>query len=215
MAKWWQRWLKRPLRVLPSRVAYALWATNYPAHAHNPFMVIEEHAMNALLPDFTRKRVLDWACGSGRYSQIAQLGGARLVVGVDNSLPMLRQNQHVVLCASGQQLPFSDESFDVVVAGLAVGHLPDLTATLTELSRVTVQGGVIVMSDLHPFQHVAGAQRTFWGADGKAYAVEHYPYFYADYVRCAKQAGLFIEAVSEPSHEGKPVVLAIRMRRGA
>lgn len=212
MANWWQRLLKRRVRVLPSQAAYALWAQHYPPHAHNAFMAIEEQAMRALLPDLAGKRVLDWACGSGRYSVLAAQQGAQ-VVGIDNSLPMLRRGTQACLCAEGLRLPFAAGAFDVVMGGLAVGHVAALDALLQELARVLTSSGVLVLSDLHPFQHVMGAQRTFAAADGRVYAVEHYPHFYADYVRAAAHAGLRVEAVVEPQHAAKPVVLAIRMKR--
>jgi malonyl-CoA O-methyltransferase len=54
-------------RELDPLEGYALWAANYPAHAHNPFMLAEERAMLALLPpSLQRLRVLDVGCGSGR-----------------------------------------------------------------------------------------------------------------------------------------------------
>jgi malonyl-CoA O-methyltransferase len=40
--------------LLEPREAYALWATSYPAHAHNPVMRAEERAMLGLMPGALR-----------------------------------------------------------------------------------------------------------------------------------------------------------------
>jgi 2-polyprenyl-3-methyl-5-hydroxy-6-metoxy-1,4-benzoquinol methylase len=50
--------------TLNAREAYALWARDYAAEAHNAFMRIEQQAMLALLPDVAGKTVLDVGCGS-------------------------------------------------------------------------------------------------------------------------------------------------------
>src|ERR1700748_439160 len=50
--------------------AYERWAPLYPPVAHNPLMRVEQHAMLEAWPDMAGKRVLDLACGSGRYSNL-------------------------------------------------------------------------------------------------------------------------------------------------
>src|SRR5215211_3217817 len=76
--------------TLAPAAAYALWAANYPPHAHNPLMLAEERAMLALLPSDLRGRaVVDAGCGSGRYLLHALRRGARRVLGVDLSAEML------------------------------------------------------------------------------------------------------------------------------
>ena len=41
--------MSRPPILMPAE-AYALWASSYPAHAHNPVMRAEERAMLDLMP---------------------------------------------------------------------------------------------------------------------------------------------------------------------
>ena len=42
------------LPMLMPAEAYALWASSYPARAHNPVMQAEERAMLALMPDLLK-----------------------------------------------------------------------------------------------------------------------------------------------------------------
>jgi hypothetical protein len=86
------------------------------------------------------------------------------------------------------------------------------------MGRVLATGGVLLISDLHPFQALNGALRTFQGADGKQYAVEHYVHQYEDYHRMANEAGLRIRDVREPCHPASklrkmPIVLVLRFEK--
>lgn len=206
------------IRTLSSIDAYARWAATYPPHAHNVLMETEEAAMRGLLPDLVGLAVLDLACGTGRYSLIARDCGAQTVVGLDNSLAMLRANPlRQVALATSEALPLPAASFDVVLCGLALGHLAALAPTLHEIRRVLKPGGRALISDFHPFVFLSGGERTFTAPDGQTYAVEHYVHLYADYHRAAQQAGLYIEEVVESSIRlpstgvETPVIIAFRL----
>ncbi len=201
----------RPLRTLASLDAYDLWAANYPPQAHNVLMQTEQKAMLDVLPALEAKIVLDLACGTGRYGLIAQERGAQLVLAIDNSPAMLAGNplrQRVQ--ATTEIIPLAADSVDVVLCGLALGHLPHLQPSLDEIGRILKPGGVALVSDVHPFIALNGAQRTFAAPDGKVYAVEHYPHLYADTQQAASRTGLVIDAVLEPVLDRVPVVIVYR-----
>lgn len=205
-------WLRGKQRPLPSTAAYALWAANYPPHAHNPLMELEQRAVSALLPPLTGALVLDLAGGTGRYGLLAQEQGAARIISLDNSPDMLERNPLTGrVCATTEALPLADASIDVIVCGLALGHLPALGASICEIGRVLRLHGVALISDVHPFVALNGAERTFTGTDGRAYAVEHHVHLYEDYGRAAAAAGLRIDAVSEPRYGQSPVVIVYRM----
>jgi malonyl-CoA O-methyltransferase len=213
----------RPIQTLASKEAYALWSASYPPHAHNPFMQIEQAAMLRLMPPLVGRAVLDLACGTGRYGLIAQHAGTQMVVGVDNSLPMLRAGVlRPVAVSSMVNLPFVDQSFDVVICGLATGHLPpdQMHTTIAEIGRVLHPGGEALISDFHPYLSLrAGGKRTFRASDGRTYAVEHYPHLPSDYFVAIRAAGLTLTALDEPrsktdgSTGGVPAVLVLRCQR--
>ncbi len=197
LTRFWRRQsLPTPLKSVE---AYARWAAAYPPVAHNALMQAEESAMLALMPPLVHQRILDLGAGSGRYARIAQAAGAASILGVDNSPAMLRRN-HSAHCiqSSMDALPLASQSLDGVLCGLAVGHLPALTACYAEISRVLVPGGWALVSDFHPFAFLSGGRRTFQAADGQTFAVEHYPHLYEDHHRAAHLASLIIEAVAEP-----------------
>lgn len=211
-----QRFRRTPRR-LSSVDAYARWAARYPAQAHNPLMETEQAAMLALVPDLRNAVVLDLACGTGRYARLAAERGARQVVGIDNSYAMLQAAVVPgIALAPTEQLPLASGSVDVVLCGLALGHLPRLAPSFWEMSRVLKPGGIALVSDFHPYQYLQGARRIFQGSDGKHYEVEHYPHLHSDYLYTSQQAHLTLVTMREPTLFGKaPVVLVMKFQKAA
>ena len=196
----------RPAILLPAE-AYALWASSYPAHAHNPLMQAEERAMLGLLPDSLRgQAVLDAGCGSGRYILHALRRDAAQVAGVDLSPEMLARARAELGGARAEvhlrqgsltALPVDDGWADLTICGLVVGHLENLSAALAELRRTTRPGGTLLCSDVHPIGHALGWLRDFKAGD-RHYAVRHTPHLYSDWHAACAASGLRIERVLEP-----------------
>lgn len=226
MVKVWSRIRRllpqRPLQTLRSLDAYALWATSYPPYAHNRLMQIEQAAMLRLMPDVKDRSVLDLACGTGRYGRIAVQAGARRVVGADNSAPMLEAGHDPAVqrvLAPMTSLPFASGCFDVILCGLATGHLPPdlMRQAVAEMGRILRPGGEALISDFHPLLYANGGKRTFTAPDGKAYAVEHYPHSLYDYEQAISSASMAMISVDEPNAEiggsRLPAVLVVRCQR--
>jgi ubiquinone/menaquinone biosynthesis C-methylase UbiE len=90
-------------------------------------------------------RVLDVATGPGYVAEQAAARGAT-VVGVDLAAGMLEQARPrlagiELLHADAEELPFDDASFDAVVGGFVINHLPGPERALAEAARVLVPGG--------------------------------------------------------------------------
>jgi malonyl-CoA O-methyltransferase len=214
------RRLKPTPRTLSSTDAYALWSASYPPHAHNPLMEIEQEAMQRLMPPLAGRTVLDLACGTGRYGLIAQRERARFVAGIDNSWAMLRVGKlRPAAEANMTYLPFVSGSFDVILCGLAVGHLPprQMQWAIAEMARVLRPGGAALISDFHPYLYLSGGQRTFTTPNGATYAVEHYPHLASDYFRTVRDAGMTITMMDEVKADLKgqfvPAVFIVRCQR--
>jgi malonyl-CoA O-methyltransferase len=202
--------------ILTPAKAYALWAPNYPARAHNPVMQAEERAMLALMPDGLHgQTVLDAGCGSGRYMLHALHRGARRVKGVDLSLDMLQRaslelREHrfdadvSLTQGSLTALPTPDAWADLTICGLVIGHLDDLQQSLSELCRVTRPGGTVLCSDVHPIGHALGWLRDF-KCDGQRYAVRHKAHRYSHWHAACANVGLDIETVLEPMLDAEDI----------
>lgn len=181
---------------LEARAAYRLWAASYPPRAHNAVMQAEENALIALLPDVTGLRVLDLACGSGRYAGLLAAGGAR-VAGLDLSFEMLSRGERFARAqADLTALPLAEACADCIVCGLAVGHVPLLDPVFCEFARVLKPRGVLVYSDFYAGDEARNWRRTFQSA-GRTYAVRHYPRPASEHRAALERAGFALEQVEE------------------
>ena len=90
--------------------------------------------------------VLDMGCSRGDPDLPAMRQG-RLLVGCDIDLRGLRANQIAGGCVAApmHQLPFQDETFDLIVAKWVAEHLPAPRHDFLECHRVLKQGGVFVL----------------------------------------------------------------------
>jgi ubiquinone/menaquinone biosynthesis C-methylase UbiE len=87
------------------------------------------------------KKVLDVACGTGRFSRLFRSMGSN-VVGLDLSRAMLnrsrdRQSAEAYVEASALHLPFKDSAFDMAISVNAFNHLPAFEKAINEICRVS------------------------------------------------------------------------------
>jgi len=102
----------------------------------------------------TGERVLDCACGTGVVTKLAaeRVAPGGIVAGVDPNPAMLavaRATTRSDLAidwheAAAEELPFPDQSFDVVLCGMGLQFFSDKVAGLREFYRVLVPGGRLV-----------------------------------------------------------------------
>ena len=208
-----RRWLRLdpPALLVPTREGYALWAETYPARAHNPLMVAEQAAVAPLLAGLAPVRALDVGTGTGRYLPLLEATGARLVVGVDLSLPMLVRERSVTprVCGDACRLPFAAATFDLVCSSLMAGDVHDLAVWIAEISRVLSPGGQLVYSDFHPAWSAQRWRRTFRASDGRERELAYVPHAIDDHLRGLALASLDVQTIREPRVEGKPAPVVV------
>ncbi len=89
--------------------------------------------------------------GSGMGHLVAQLEDTFTTSGMDLNHWAVRQSKAVVnkshlQTASAQELPFTDNSFNVVIIKHIVEHRPNPKQAIDELGRVTGQGGTLILA---------------------------------------------------------------------
>ena len=183
------------------RAGYAIWAASYDDPG-NPIVALEQPAVWGLIDRLVPRRALDAACGTGRHAARLNALGHQ-VDGIDLTPEMLATARVNVPGASFREadlrsIPTPDGSYDLVVCGLALAHLPELGGAVSELGRVLAPGGRLIVSVLHPFLAVLGWQAPFSGADGRRGFVREYPHAHADYVTALGLAGLTLVQLIEP-----------------
>ena len=115
------------------------------------------------------QRALDVGCGPGALTvPLVDRLGADSVTAVDPSESFVAAMQDRfpdvdVRPASAEQLPFDDDTFDLVLAQLVVHFMTDALAGIAEMARVTRAGGVIAAS---VWDHASGRGplTPFWRA---------------------------------------------------
>lgn len=87
-------------------------------------------------------RILDVGCGTGaNLEMLAQFGTAQGVDVSDDALEFCRRKGLDARKGLAEELPFEDESFDLVTALDVIEHLDDDVAGLTEMHRILKKGG--------------------------------------------------------------------------
>jgi SAM-dependent methyltransferase len=106
------------------------------------------------------ERVLDVGCGAGTDSLVAaqMVAPDGRVTGIDMTPQMLAKARRAAgemgldnvefAEAEAEQLPFPDESFDVIVSNGVIDLIPDKDAVFSEFRRVLRPGGRIQLADV-------------------------------------------------------------------
>jgi demethylmenaquinone methyltransferase/2-methoxy-6-polyprenyl-1,4-benzoquinol methylase len=100
-------------------------------------------------------KILDLAAGTGASSIKLREAGAE-VVSCDFSVGMLRVGKRRypeldLIAGDALELPFTDDTFDVVTISWALRNVNDVTVALREMLRVTRPGGrLVVLENSHP-----------------------------------------------------------------
>jgi malonyl-CoA O-methyltransferase len=218
--------------ALTAREGYRLWAPRY--EAETVVSHLENRVVDALAIATVDCRLLDVGCGTGRRLRDAE---AAVAVGVDLSLDMLRlaAREQRRAVADVRALPFAGGSFDVVWCRLVIGHVRELEAAYSELSRVCRTGGTVIVSDLSAEAIAAGHRRTFRDSRGEAHELEHVVHTLDRQAAVARDVGLeldthrdglvdssvrqfYVAAGRLPAYEeqrGLPLVCAAVFRRRA
>ncbi len=170
-------------------------------------------------------RVLDVGCGEGQVSRLALgLAGVELVVGVDPTAAQVLEAKRrgggvLVGRCDAAALPFSNQSFDGVVASLVFEHIEAMDEAIHEVGRVLVPGGRFLFLLNHPLLQTPGSgwiddtilEEQYWRIG--PYLVEDHsveevekgvfiPFIHrplSRYVNAMAAAGLYITFMAEPA----------------
>lgn len=139
----------------------------------------EWQTLEAMLPDFAGKRVLDLGCGYGWHCEYAASHGAKSVIGIDVSEKMLAvaQREHA---GEGvryervgiEEADFADGAFDVVISSLALHYIASFDEVVDKVWRWLSPNGFFVFSCEHPIFTAQGPQDWTYKEDG---SIAHFP----------------------------------------
>lgn len=193
-----------PVSAIPvsARAGYDLWAPHYALDA-NPLLALQRRRMEPMLPPIRGRRVVDLACGTGRWLERIAARAPRYFLGVDFSYGMLQRASEVpalnghAFCGDCSSLPLRDRCADVVLCSLALDHIPDLEGFAREAARIADDGAVLLLSEFHPDAHARGWKRTFQKGDA-TFELEVTPRTLTDVHQAFAAAEFWLEQHEEP-----------------
>lgn len=200
------------------RTGYGAWASIYDEPG-NPIVALEQPAVWSRLEPLPPGRALDAACGTGRHTQrLVELGHD--VVAVDITREMLHRARARAPEARFEEadlraIPARDGTFDLVVCGLALAHLADLTDAIWELSRVLRPGGRLLASVLHPLQCHLGWHAHFADGEGRRGFVREHAHTHADYLAAFRSGDLEVVDCVESALTAEHITAKRRVFRHA
>jgi 2-polyprenyl-3-methyl-5-hydroxy-6-metoxy-1,4-benzoquinol methylase len=106
--------------------------------------------------------VLDAGCGTGYGSLLIAQAGARHVTAIDASHEAVAQAQErlgergVASWADARELPFEDESFDVITCFEVIEHIEGADRALAEFARALRPNGMLAISSPNPRVYLQG-----------------------------------------------------------
>jgi len=116
---------------------------------------IKRNRIYQLISDTQYTSVLDVGCGDGE--QLKQYVrddtfGCGLDIDLDKIKSINNNNSNCFVCSDAQNLPFKDETFDLVTATEVIEHLPDHNRFLGEVHRVLKPNGFLFLSTPNQLQ---------------------------------------------------------------
>ncbi len=101
------------------------------------------------------QRALDVGCGEGRFCRMLKARGVS-AVGIDPTRGLIeeatrRDPDGSYLLAKAEELPFPEQSFDLVVSYLTLIDIPDFRSAIREMARVLKPGGTLLIANLNSF----------------------------------------------------------------
>lgn len=120
-----------------------------------------------LLPEnLSGLMLLDAGCGTGWFSERAVSLGAQVTsLDIGDQLLIETSKKCNSQTALGDicDMPFMDESFDIVISSECIEHTIDPEAAIREISRVTKKGGTVVLTTPNNFWHWSVIVANFLG----------------------------------------------------
>jgi len=169
--------LRKESKPLSPVAGYNIWASEY-ENDNNLIQYLDDKLLRKAVAiiSLNAQQVLDFGCGTGRHWSTLMENTPQQLIGCDISQAMLDQltnkyPQSETYLLKDSSLEFlKDDSIDVIVSTLTIGHVPDLRPVVSEWSRVTTNDAHLIFTGNHPIALEQGVKRSFV-SKGKTYEV--------------------------------------------
>lgn len=147
--------------------------------------------------------IIEFGAGTGKNTAYLATR-AKSIIALDLSPAMLAKAKaralgtHVRLVQHDITLPWpaAPASADLVIGNLVLEHVAHLTPMFVEAARTLRVGGLLYVSELHPYRQWRGSGARYATADGER-RVEAYIHSTAEFITAALAAGLELKIIRE------------------
>lgn len=167
------------------------WVTQQGEHGDQARRYILDPAILARIEGRSFTSALDVGCGEGRFCRI--LGELNIQCsGIDPvaefiQLATNKDPNGDYQVSSAEDLPFAENSFDLVISYLTLIDIPDFRQAIAEMARVLQPGGTLLIANLTP--HNSASMRGGWQYDDQGtpihFAIDDYSDEWAEWVEWA------------------------------
>ncbi|MGN9163668.1 class I SAM-dependent methyltransferase [Tissierellaceae bacterium HCP3S3_D8] len=162
--------------------------------------LLEQPAINKLLPDIKGKTILDIGCGYGHNSLIFAQNGAKKVIGIDLSQKMLKvaKKESCHSCIEYLRMDMSElstltQKFDIVYSSLAFHYVENFQKLIKDVYAVLNEGGYLIYSQEHPIVTATMDCKGHHNLDENGKFVS---YTFSDYAKSGQRVGTwFVDGV--------------------
>ncbi|MCX7716054.1 MAG: class I SAM-dependent methyltransferase, partial [Endomicrobia bacterium] len=99
--------------------------------------------------------LLDIGAADGKMLSILNSKlSVKKAVGIEPSVELSSANKDtsiIIINGIGEELPFDENEFDVVVLASVIEHVKDVKKTLAEVYRVVKEEGIVIITAVNPF----------------------------------------------------------------
>jgi malonyl-CoA O-methyltransferase len=210
--------IKKKISTLSPLEGYNLWASSY-LRESNPIKNLSDNFVEKNLPALNDKIFADAGCGAGKFCSIAEKHHAKKIMGIDLSPAMIEiagKNcaSSEFRCGDLSEITVETEFYDVIVCALVLGHLEHLRPALSNLLKGLTSGGILIITDFHPFLTMLQSKRTFLDQrSGKHFEVRHHLHMFEEYFNVFNELGVVVQTFQEPIFNNTPVIFGMVVRK--
>jgi ubiquinone/menaquinone biosynthesis C-methylase UbiE len=182
--------------------SYDRWSNQYDSNV-NRTRDLEAISLRQSLKEQHFRRILEIGCGTGKNTVFLQTIGDEIIA-VDISGEMLSvakkkissPNVSFLHADIQQQWDFATPPFDLVTFSLVLEHIEDLNEIMTKTATIIEDGGIVYISELHPFKQYNGSKARFETPAGME-IVSCFTHHITDFTHAATGAGLQVKEIKE------------------
>lgn len=197
--------------------AYDRWAESYDTMA-NKTRDLDLFASARNLGHLSFQSILEVGCGTGKNTEWLCHQCSKLIA-VDFSETMMALARQKVTSKNvewrkfdiSRSWPIEGISFDLITFNLVLEHVHDLSFVFAESACRLAKGGVIHLSELHPFKQYLGSKARF-ESENEMHELEVFTHHLSDFTMALSDAGLKINDIKEwfdSDRKGVPRLLTI------